>query len=245
MPLVKVNPIFIAFSYLGVILTFSLWSTAIILRRLLFLPLKWEDNFTLYCAIGVSASLRITTVCENKEIYNPNEAAIMIANHSSMVDIPAVYMASSGRIRMLAKKEIAYIPLLGWALWAGHHVAVDRGKRSSAGKARERLALYLGMGYQIFLFAEGTRSSNGCLLPFKTGAFRMAAEHKVPIYVLALKKPWEILPKGSLALKHQGKIRAKFLGRISPLKANNESKTHQELLDEARALYIEDGFLEC
>lgn len=241
----KRNPVFVAVGFIIILLQYGVWGILLTLRRILCLPIALEHACVKACAHVILFCLHTTVRIKNREIYNDKEAAIVIANHSSYSDIPATQAACSSRLRMLAKKELFYVPLLGWAMWAAHYVGVSRGKKSSGSKATRTLAKRLEAGYQIFLAPEGTRSPDGRLLPFKQGAFRMAAQHQVPIYVLALSKPWKLWPKSSYFPCNKGEIEAKFLGKIEPKNRENLAKTADEMLSEAKKLYLQDGFVEC
>ena len=188
--------------------------------------------------------LELSIRIENKEFYDPDKAAIVIANHSSIIDIPLIYMTCSTKLRMLAKKEMFWVPLMGWAMWAANHVSINRGHKNSAVKAKATLTKRLKEGHQIFLAPEGKRSVDGKLLPFKSGAFRIAGEQRATIYVLALYKPWEILPKGSLYSRYKGQQVARFLGKIDPIIDDHSVKSPEELMAEARQLYLKNGFIE-
>ncbi|MEZ4814433.1 MAG: lysophospholipid acyltransferase family protein [Bdellovibrionota bacterium] len=225
--------------------SFFLWSCLILLRKFLFLPPRYDAHLMRSCAIWVMWSLELTIRIENLDLYDPKEPAVVIANHSSLIDIPLIYMTCSPNLRMLAKREMFWIPLMGWALWAAKHVAIHRGHKNSATRAKSTLTERLSEGFQIFLAPEGTRSATGCLLRFKSGAFRIAAEQRVPIYVLALYKPWEVLPKGDLYSKYKGEQVSRFLGKINPIIDEYSVKSTDELIQEARKLYINNGFVEC
>lgn len=241
----KRNPLRVVLGMIGVVLTFTLWSLLIVLRKFLFLPKRWDSNLIRYCAVWVMYCLELTIRIENIERYNPKEPSIVIANHSSLIDIPLIYMSCTSNLRMLAKREIFWVPFMGWAIWASNNVKIHRGHRDSAKKAKAALQKRLQEGHQIFLAPEGTRSASGCLLPFKSGAFRIAAEQRVPIYVLALYKPWEVLPKGKLYSAYKGEEVARFLGKIESVIDENSVKKPEELLQEARKLYLSNGFTEC
>lgn len=248
MPEIKLiprNPIRAALGLPGIVFTFTLWSLLIILRKLFFLPERIDSKLIGYCADGVMKCLELTLRTENKEIYDANIPAIVIANHSSIIDIPCVYHATSTNLRMLSKREMFWFPIMGWAMKISKHVPIHRGSKDSGAKARRNLGKVLNSGYQIWIAPEGTRSSTGCLLPFKKGAFHIAVQQNVPIYVLALYKPWEILPKGKLYSSVKGEVVARFLGRLDPKIDENSVKKPEDLLAEARKLYLSNGFVEC
>jgi 1-acyl-sn-glycerol-3-phosphate acyltransferase len=64
----------------------------------------------------------------------------------------------------------------------------------------------LAGGISVMLFPEGTRSSDGSLLPFKDGAFSLAIRAQVPILPIALTGTREMRPKHSMWF---GKARAR------------------------------------
>ncbi len=56
-------------------------------------------------------------------------------------------------------------------------------------------------GRPVLFFAEGTRSADGSLQPFKRGAFVIALKAGVPIVPVSVSGSYEILPKGSLRIR--------------------------------------------
>ena len=66
-------------------------------------------------------------------------------------------------------------------------------------------------GNSLMLFPEGTRSPDGSLQPFKTGAFRVAQETKVAILPIAIKGTFHAIRKGSLIINKNDKLEAVIL----------------------------------
>ncbi|HTX18822.1 MAG TPA: lysophospholipid acyltransferase family protein [Bacteroidota bacterium] len=135
-----------------------------------------------------------------REHLRPDGAYIFVTNHASMFDIPAI-MSTLPRVRIMFKKELSYVPVWGWALRWGHHIMVDRGKGTEAIKSLERAAESIKSGGSVILFAEGTRTRDGKLLPFKRGAFALAAKSGVPIVPISINGSFKILPKSSLDIR--------------------------------------------
>jgi 1-acyl-sn-glycerol-3-phosphate acyltransferase len=52
----------------------------------------------------------------------------------------------------------------------------------------------------VLFFAEGTRSRDGKVMPFKKGAFRFAHEANLPILPLTIKNSYQVLPSGTFDL---------------------------------------------
>jgi 1-acyl-sn-glycerol-3-phosphate acyltransferase len=125
---------------------------------------------------------------------------IIVSNHASMYDIPTL-MTLFPRMRIMFKKELSYIPIWGWGLRYGHHIMVDRKKGSEALKSLDRAAHAIAKGGQVLLFAEGTRTRDGKLQPFKRGAFSLAVKSGVPILPVAINGSYRILPKGSFDIR--------------------------------------------
>jgi len=93
------------------------------------------------------------------------------------------------------------VPIWGWALRWGHHIVVDRGKGTEAVKSINRAVESIKTGGSVILFAEGTRTRDGKLQPFKRGAFSLAAKSGVPIVPIAINGSFKILPKSSLDIR--------------------------------------------
>jgi 1-acyl-sn-glycerol-3-phosphate acyltransferase len=63
---------------------------------------------------------------------------IFVSNHQSTLDIPILFMAIPADASMVAKKQLIYVPFIGWYMWIARFVFVDRGNqrtRFSAGRA--------------------------------------------------------------------------------------------------------------
>ena len=137
-----------------------------------------------------------------KAVYDPaldpSGPCVYVANHQSQLDIPALALAMPVDFRVVAKRELLWIPIFGWALWLAGFVFVDRGDRERAIRSLDRAARRVQRGTSIVVFAEGTRSPDGRLLPFKKGGFVMALQAGVPIVPVSIRGGHQVLPKGSL-----------------------------------------------
>lgn len=124
--------------------------------------------------------------------------SIYVANHASWFDIPAVVAGIPDQIRIVFKKELTMVPIWGWALKYGHYIPIDRSNAKGAMKSLDEAAERMRNGASVLLFAEGTRTKDGRLQPFKRGAFALAAKSGVPIVPVTINHSFRILPKGSL-----------------------------------------------
>jgi 1-acyl-sn-glycerol-3-phosphate acyltransferase len=128
----------------------------------------------------------------------PSRPSIYIANHQSQFDIPALVLAMKSDFRMVSKRELLYIPVFGWALWFAGFVFIDRTDRAKAIRSLDRTSRLIRNGTSIVVFAEGTRSPDGRLLPFKKGGFILAIQAGVPVVPVSIRGGHDVLPKGSL-----------------------------------------------
>jgi 1-acyl-sn-glycerol-3-phosphate acyltransferase len=132
---------------------------------------------------------------------DPSRSYVFMANHLSTIDIWALYVALPLPVRMIAKKQLATIPLFGWAMWAGRFIFIDRHNAISARRSIDRAKERIRAGASVLLFPEGTRSRDGQLQPFKKGGFHMAIDAGAPIVPVALHGTRELMPRGSLRVK--------------------------------------------
>jgi 1-acyl-sn-glycerol-3-phosphate acyltransferase len=126
---------------------------------------------------------------------------VFMANHLSTVDIWALFVALPVPVRMIAKKQLAAIPLFGWGMWAGRFIFIDRHNAAAARRTIDHAAQRIREGTSVLLFPEGTRSRDGQLQPFKKGGFHLAMDAGAPIVPVALRGTRELMPRGSLRLK--------------------------------------------
>ncbi len=166
------------------------------------------------------------------ENYDPKKPCIIIGNHQSLLDIPVAYAVFSGSLRMVAKASLFNIPVFGWGLYISDYIKIHRGDKKSAQKSIEAIAKRLSSGLQIWMAPEGTRSKDGTLGPFKSGAFRSAISLKVPIIPFVIYNSGDINPKGSLTLKAPGTLYAKILPPIDATKF--QLNEYSKLRDQAR-----------
>ena len=137
-----------------------------------------------------------------REHLDPRRSRILVMNHSSFLDMLALAAVNPPSAMALAKKEFFWIPLLGQAMWATGQVFVDRSDHARARASLDRLAEAMAHTPRtVVIFPEGTRSRDGLLHPFKTGAFRLALKTGAPVLPVVLygayarQRPQDLLPR--------------------------------------------------
>jgi 1-acyl-sn-glycerol-3-phosphate acyltransferase len=134
---------------------------------------------------------------EGLERVVPGTTYVFVSNHQSIYDTPVVFSALPFQLRIIAKESLAKFPVLGWHLRRGRHLFVDRRHPDRAGILRRWRAL-VSEGLSLIIYAEGTRSPDGCVARFKAGSFLLAIEAGLPVVPVAIIGTRAVMPKGRL-----------------------------------------------
>ena len=134
---------------------------------------------------------------------------VVVSNHQSTLDIfPLIAYIPSGRF--VCKKEVLAFPFVGPACRDGAQIIIDRADHEQSMHAI-RVGVQAWPTCNLIFFAEGTRTLDGRLKPFKKGAFAIANEMKLPIVPVAITGTYDALPKGSLLrLRKRPRFRVEF-----------------------------------
>ncbi len=133
-----------------------------------------------------------------RETVNKKKPSIFMANHLSFLDGPLLFLVIPQDVRVILKKEIFRIPIIGWAMKFVGFVPVDRKGIKSGRRSIERATqLIKERHYSYLIFPEGTRSLDGQMQAFRRGAFFLAVNSQVPIVPITLEGSYELMPKGS------------------------------------------------
>ena len=135
----------------------NLWAKTILFGMGCFPKVTWEQRL------------------ESKKSY------MLVANHTSMLDIMLMLYVSKNPFVFVGKKELAKIPLFGF-FYKRVCILVDRQDPKSRTGVYRRVQHRLNQGLSICIFPEGGVPEEEVLLDkFKDGAFRMAISHNIPI----------------------------------------------------------------
>lgn len=144
---------------------------------------------------------RVKLVVRGRENVQPGERYVILSNHASLLDPPALVLALGVQYRWVIKKELRKVPLFGLALQTSRNLFIDRSKGANALTSIKAGVAQLPGGTSVLLFPEGTRSRDGQMLPFKRGGFVLARDGELPILPVTIRGSHDCLPKGHAAFK--------------------------------------------
>lgn len=144
---------------------------------------SWCKNFLCKWIPGVSVSI------ENESGETFEKPAIIIANHQSMLDIPAIFMLHP-RIVGMAKEALFQNRI--FSTMAKHKELVSNATpvRNILMYARKKLS----DGFSFLIFPEGTRSRDFSIQPLKDGAFFFAEALKCDIVPVTIWGSGKVMP---------------------------------------------------
>jgi 1-acyl-sn-glycerol-3-phosphate acyltransferase len=126
---------------------------------------------------------------------------VLAVNHQSHFDSLVLFRHIHRHMRFVAKRELTKIPVFGQAMRLAGNVIVDRSGGAQDKKLLAEAVDAVRNRVSIVFYAEGTRSDDGVLRPFKKGAAVLAIDAQVPLVPAALAGTHEILPKGTIAVR--------------------------------------------
>ena len=191
--------------------SFLIWILTVLFDRKRFILHKftclWSD---IILRINPYWKVRI----EGREKISPGTVYIMVSNHQSGADILVLFKLYN-HYKWVAKQSIYYYPFIGWNMWMNGYIPIVRTKRRSKlmmiGKAAEAVM----KGNSVMIFPEGTRTRDGNLQPFKTGAFRLALESRSPVLPVAIIGTYHAIRKDSLLIHKNYGIKVVVLDPVS------------------------------
>ncbi len=145
-------------------------------------------------ACGVRLRVRGTEHLVKDEPY------VFVANHQSYLDIPTLFRAVPHNLHFVAKKEIKWVPFIGWYMMATGMIFIDRSNRMKAIVSLDKAGQLIKNGKDVLLFPEGTRSKTGEVGEFKKGPFMLAAKADIRIVPIHISGTEKILPAGQFGL---------------------------------------------
>lgn len=131
---------------------------------------------------------------EGRENIDPHQSYVLVSNHQSQYDIFMLYGWLGVDFKWVMKQELRKVPGVGVACERLGHIFIDRSNHAAAIATLEAARTKIVDGTSVIFFPEGTRSTDGRLLRFKRGAFRMAVDLGLPILPLTVTGTRDVLP---------------------------------------------------
>ena len=179
-----------------------------------------------------------------RERMNAARPCVFVANHQSFLDVVTFGSIFPPRTVSAGKREIGRIPVFGWFYRLSGNLVIDRDHPRGALASLEAAAHAIGEEkLSVWFMPEGHRNTGPKLLPFKSGAFRLARAAGVPI-VPIVAAPLTALADPSRWRARRGTLRVRVLEpiRVEDPGAEAVAETAarvrarmQEALDDLRA----------
>lgn len=202
-------------TYTGFVLgSFTVTLIGLLLRLIPFA--RRACRYLVHVTIWISTRTLIYLVPSiRKRIYGQtpdtfSRASVIIANHSSVLDILLITMLHP-KLILLTNKWVWESPIFGSVVRLADYYPVTEGAEDSATRFVARIA----EGYSIVVFPEGKRSEDGHIQRFHKGAFFLAEQLNIPMRPLLIHGAADAIPKGTF-YANRAIVALKFLPLIEP-----------------------------
>jgi len=142
-------------------------------RRGMRIRQKWANH--MLPALGIHIEVRGTP---------PDFPCILMGNHRSYLDPPLLVRYVLGF--PVSKAEVERWPVIGYGSKVSGVLFLKRESKSSRRRTLERITEKVQAGFPVILFPEGTTQAGMTTMPFKPGAFDLAAANDIPVVALAV-----------------------------------------------------------
>ncbi len=166
---------------------------------------------------------------------------LFVSNHQSMFDVYILSALTPPKTSFLSKKEIIFVPFIGLLMKFQGCVFVDRSNSEKAKKSLQEVIKKIKEGVNFIFFAEGTRSKDGSLQPFKPGILKIVNELKeetsiIPVTIVGSHK---IMKKGSFLL-NRGDVVVIFSDPFPPPKGKMSFEEGEKYLNDLRNVILKN-----
>ena len=183
-------------------------------------------------------------VLHPERLHQPS-ACVFACNHLSYMDTPALFGTLPFQFRILANHYLFRYPFIGWHLSRSGQVPIDQSSLRSQIAGLSKGVATLKAGMPILIFPDGSRSSDGHVRQFLSGAAFMAIKAQVPLVPMALVGTYELLPMHTYSLAPRPLLLA--VGEPLPtvgLTTRNADALTGQLLAAISNMYYEHSSLE-
>lgn len=175
----------------------------------------------------------------NRERLDSARPCVFVANHQSFLDVVTFGSIFPQRTVSAGKREIGRIPVFGWFYRLSGNLVLDRSNPRDALDSLDAAARTIrAENVSVWFMPEGHRNQGRDLLPFKSGAFRLALAAKVPI-VPVVAEPLQAIADTSDQRARRGALRISVLepiptdpappGTLAELVASTRARMQEEI----------------
>ena len=152
-------------------------------------PAYWLGRTLLVGYLGLYHRFK----AEGVEHLPKTGGALIVSNHQSFLDIPAIAVAAPRHVAFVARATLARSRFLDWLMRESGCVLIHPNTPDRA--ALQGMIGHLEQGDCVAVFPEGTRTRDGSLGPFRAGAAVAARRAGVPIVPAAIQGAFEAWPR--------------------------------------------------
>lgn len=155
---------------------------------------------------------------------------LLVANHSGLHDILSLAACLPIQFRWVAKKSLFRVPFMGWHMRRSGYIPIDRDHPREAARSIIAAAQVIRGGINAIAFPEGTRSRDGDLGSFHSGAFALALRTGVPLIPVSLEGSYRVIMPKTLQVNPGVIIRIK-IDRPIDVSAYGHAEKHRLMED--------------
>jgi len=196
-------------------------------------PLLRLGKWAIWLAPGI---LGIEVKTEGRDKIERRTPYIFMSNHLSFLDGPLLFPLIPQAIRVILKKEVFRIPVVGQAMRFVGFVPVDR-KRARGGKKSidQAARMMRERKYSYLIFPEGTRTRDGRTQAFRRGGFFLALESGAAIVPITIRGTYDLMPRGTI-FPRRGKVNVLFHPPVPT--EGFDQKNMQTLVDRVKDIIV-------
>jgi len=176
---------------------FVLSSIVLLFIGLFYLPLFYSLS-KFFCRLIL---LSFGTIIKISGSFPKKGTFIIMMNHSSFLDIFLFPLIVNGRWSGVTAIENFKYPILSLLLHRVNAIPIERDNIQSAINSISMAEAVLQKEIHIGILPEGSRTTNGTMLPFKKGPFHMAINTKTPILPIGVSGAFSCKPKNRWWIK--------------------------------------------
>jgi 1-acyl-sn-glycerol-3-phosphate acyltransferase len=145
----------------------------------------WAKSWIRFCLWWLRVTVGLTHRLSGLENLPPGPVIIASKHQSSWETLAYTLLLTD--LAIVLKRELLFIPIVGWAMARAGNIAVERGDGAKAlrGLVRQAKAA-LAEGRSILIFPEGTRVAVGAERPYQVGTAALYRQLGVPVVPVAL-----------------------------------------------------------